>query len=466
MKLLLRTALLASLALPLIPTPSRADDFGTSAASRPKRVGLVVQNDKKSSGYRSAVESKLGTSGGEVVAPSGEFSAAPTDAELSSLATSNDLDAIVFVSAATNRKGVVLTVLVYDARDGTRLDEVTLEGKNPKAIEKSLESEERIVSAVGRAQGRPEPEPEPEVPETAPVEAPPPAQTTESGPSAPFPFPVFSVSAGVKLYSRSFAYTDTLAQLYGPGYEPLVTYTLPLGPMPMLGGRYLPWANDPDSFLRHFGIAGGGELGVGTDVVYQNELFTQSHLRLSGGLVGAFNLGRFGILGEVRYGSHEFSIRAPTGSANANVFPSVRYQNLEFALGVEYFGDALLFGARAAHLQVLDTGALGSAEWFPGARGRGLEASGFVGHRLGDSFAVKLGVDARVYGLDFNPVRDDAPNERVAGGATDRYVSAWLALEFVIPNDGVASASVGSATTATTGDESSEPKASSFDSFD
>src|SRR5690606_20590301 len=128
------------------------------------------------------------------------------------------------------------------------------------------------------------------------------------------------------------------------------------------------------------------------------------------------------------YGNHSFALKGAS-----DLFPSVSYTFLELGGDVEFQVGKLLLGAQAGYLLVLGVGDIGSEEWFPNAKAKGVHFGGHVGFAASKAVHLLAGVDARAYGLNFNPVEADRPPERVAGGATDRYMSAWVGVRFRIP---------------------------------
>jgi hypothetical protein len=74
--------------------------------------------------------------------------------------------------------------------------------------------------------------------------------------------------------------------------------------------------------------------------------------------------------------------------------------------------------------------------WFPGATGSGLDFGAFLSYEILKFMDVAAGVDYIRYGFDFNNIPDDAgtsgnlTSTKIAGGATDTFLSGWAGLVF------------------------------------
>lgn len=271
------------------------------------------------------------------------------------------------------------------------------------------------------------------------------------------------VTPGMRIYSRAFRYTGTLEQVEPGGFAPLVDYNLDAAPMPFINLHWYPLAHMMGGFPAHIGITGGFETGIATKVNYaganaagetEERSLNQSHTLWYGGLRGRIPVSvlTFGV--GANYGNHSFSLK---DSSNARpVFPNVSYGFVELGGDVEAQFGSMLVGAQASYLYLMSAGDLVSKDWFATAKGKGVHFSAHVGWAASRAIHLLAGIDARAYGFDFNPVPLSAPADRVAGGATDRYLSFWLGLRFRIPEKrGAAS-----------GGESEKSGGDDFDSFD
>lgn len=300
------------------------------------------------------------------------------------------------------------------------------------------------------------------------------AETEEKVPEAsdsgrPSPF---DARLGLRLYSRSFRYTDTLQEVdpqnvYG---EPS-SYNVAYAPMYVGHGDWFPAAHFVGGWPAHIGITGGYELGFGTAVVYQNRTIPQSHWLWFVGPKIRIPLDTHAVELFSTYGSHNFQIsgddlrRTPDGLVKDRpAYPDVFYQFIDVGLDARLRFDRLRVGAHAQYRIVLDAGQIATKAWYPNASASGVTFGGEVGWKLTEMFDILLGIDSLQYGLNFNPVPVDAPKNRVAGGATDRYISVWGGLQFVLPGDEP------SAAAAPSGEKAPEKKpeggGESFETFD
>jgi hypothetical protein len=276
----------------------------------------------------------------------------------------------------------------------------------------------------------------------------------------PRPSP-FELSLGLKMYSRAFRYTDTLAQLDpDAGYPSLITYNLDAAPLPALEGSYFPFTGSKSKVLQGIGLTGSFEIGIGTGVNLGALRFDQTHYRLFLGLRGRYNVGPITLNPLLGFGAHEFSLSDSNGIQAP--FPNLSYSLLEMGLGAEWRADPFVLRGQGRLLLPLGLGGIKDATWFPEASGIGAHFGGQLGFILSERFTLFTTVDVRTYGLDFNPIAPGSPVQRIAGGAVDRYISVGLAIEYRIPEKASASASI--STEGSSG--SSSDDFDDFDSFD
>lgn len=243
---------------------------------------------------------------------------------------------------------------------------------------------------------------------------------------------MLETAVGMRMYSRSFQYTDTLAQLYPTnGFEELPSYSLPIAPMAYVDASFFPLAKSKSVVLSNIGLVGAFEFGFGTDINYAGTTLSQTHYRYDLGLKGRIPLGKFSIQPVLAYGGHNFSIGSPP--AQPSPFPSVNYSLIEMGSDISWRLHPITIRAYGRFLLPLSLGDVASSTWFPSAKGLGTHFGGQVGFALNPSFDLLINVDARIYGLNFNPIPVTNPPDRVAGGATDQYISASLGLGFHFP---------------------------------
>jgi hypothetical protein len=256
--------------------------------------------------------------------------------------------------------------------------------------------------------------------------------STEEMADEALPPRLLEAALGMRLYSRSFRYTDTLAQALPAGkFQDLPAYALAAAPMPYIELGVFPLVKSSSVFLQNIGVVGGFEMGIATDVNYAGTKLDQTHLRYHVGLKYRIPVGRVSIQPVVEYGGHQFSITAPSGVPAP--FPSVNYSMLEVGSDLVWLADPITIRAYGRFLLPFALGDVASSNWFPSASALGTNWGGQVGFAVTPMIDVLVNVDARVYGLDFNQIEDTTSADKVAGGATDQYVSASLGIGFHFP---------------------------------
>lgn len=275
-----------------------------------------------------------------------------------------------------------------------------------------------------------------------------------SAPSEPGLRPV-EVMVGLRGYSRAFEYTDPQSNKDYLNTQ-LNTYELPLAPAIILSGRFYPAALFSNGWLSHVGLTGRYELTVATGTTYSEKTDTGQtvttaldtsaaawHLGLRGRLtLGPHELGMF-----AEYGTQSFILKGdeePVPLKPYALVPDVTYTFIRTGIDLRlYFGKVLLGGHVAPRfltsLHEIDLAGI----WFPGATGSGLDFGVMGGYRLLPFLSVVGGVDVLRYGFDFNGIPDCpsmpwAQRCPVAGGATDTYLSGYIAAMFHL--DGSAAA--------------------------
>lgn len=383
-------------------------------------------------------------------------------------AVGRELGADVVLVGKTKLAGKwTATIAVHDGRTGAVVEEVEVKGASFEAFEAELREAAELRGSIAKAVGwpRPEPEPEPEPVAVEPEEAPPPAPVEESKGR---PSPLFG-HVGFGIQARSFRYTGTLPQ------TTLESYTQEVAPAPQVEVLWFPAAHFTDAWPAHLGISGGFSTVLAVSPTArvtspdgaqtQDVQLSQSQLRWYAGLEGRIPLDPVRILVDARFGQQSFSLDGDDVTlgndgaltpGGAPRLPDVNYQTIAVGADVEWRPERLILGAYGRYLVTLSSGDVSSAAWFPETSVVGVEVGGRVGWQLSRVFDVLVGIDSQLYGLDFNPVPPTTPPERVAGGATDRYLTVWLGLGFRIPEDRPAQAA----------SDSSAPAATDFDSFD
>jgi hypothetical protein len=248
--------------------------------------------------------------------------------------------------------------------------------------------------------------------------------------------------AGLRGYNRAFDYTS-VRRYTDTNDTRLHPYRLPLAPMILAGLRFYPAALFSDGLLSHVGLTGRYELGIATGTAYTESGVTTALDTASAtwqaGLRGRLPIGDHELGMFAEYGSHAFVLRGDENYAPPKPYalvPDTTYTYLRTGMDLRlYFGKVLL-GAHFAprFLQSLKEVDLKNV-WFPGATGSGLDFGLMGGYRLLPFLSVVGGAEVLRYGFDFNGRPDCTTNPApprcpVAGGATDTYISGWLAAMF------------------------------------
>jgi hypothetical protein len=299
--------------------------------------------------------------------------------------------------------------------------------------------------------------------------------TAEDAEGRPSPL---ELRAGMRLYSRSFRYTDTLDELYPTrGYPDLVTYNVAAAPMAFGHGTWYPAAHFTGGWPAHIGITGGYEQGFATHVQYGDTELDQNHSMWWVGPKVRVPIQQHDVGIFATYGIHNFEVigddvitTPETGTGTVDeAFPDVRYEFFDFGLDAHFRFDQLRIGAHAAYRLVVNPGPILSSEWFRNVTTQAVTFGGEVGWQVAGPLEILVGLDALQYGMDFNPVSTTRPDgtptpaNRVAGGATDRYLSVWAALAYVLPGQEATTAATPAGEDTPAG---KEPAPSEFDSFD
>lgn len=480
--LLLSLSLVSVFSFSEVPSAHAQTSGSSSSAKKKVLVGSLVGSKTQSA--RDWIVKGLQEDGRyEVVGSESSLSSKKTDSSsIASAAKEHKADAVILGKSVIKKAAWEAELSIYDGKDGKLIETVTISGKTfgkyGNALVAGDELDEPLAKAGGPAAEAPvavapaaakeEPKAEAPKPEAAQpteqAEKPAEEEQAASGAAGGRPSPL-EIRAGARLYGRAFRYSDSLFQLApDQGFQELITYNLSAAPMPFGQLTWYPAAHFQDGWLAHLGIRGGYERGVATQVAYQGALLDQDHSLWYAGLRGRIpvlpNL-EFGVIGT--FTNHTFTIYGDEDSAGVPAFPDVDYKMVEAGADVEWRIDKLILGAYGKYLILFDSGPIQSAEWFPSAHGSGIDFGGNVGWELTPMFDILVGGDVRAYGLDFNPIANDAPPERIAGGATDVYLSMWAGLGFRLPGD-QPQATAAPASGKSTGEAA--PKGDDFDSFD
>jgi len=384
-----------------------------------------------------------------------DFKAKDNEAGYAKMAADLGADAVIVGKVERQR-----VVLVVRGSDGAVVKEIVLKGARGARMKTTVQ--EAVPPAVATALGpvaEPEPEPEPEPAEEEPspeagsedTGEEEPTEDSESEPSeddpdaAPTP-PGLIVTAGPRFINRALKFNDALTQVSNPAYA-MRDYELGLGPAVAVRAQLYPGALfGAEGFGANVGLVGAFEQGIPINSTYAGSLpgvprelknsmqewYVGPRIRFpgDGNVLGV----------ALTYGQHKFVLE---GDEAVPIVPDVKYTYLRLSTDAEFSFGAVFVGAELGVRLVLDSGDLETDLWFPNASGKGIDLGVHLGYQLLDSIALVGGVNAARYGFDFNPIKTTAT--RVAGGATDQFLSGFVGIRLALGGSGGASASDDSA---------------------
>jgi hypothetical protein len=226
--------------------------------------------------------------------------------------------------------------------------------------------------------------------------------------------PDLDIALGAAVLHRNFTYNDDLyQQLQGYSLSAAAQPALEVSWMPLFGGR--------------LGVTGhvAASIGLQSQASDGTSYPTQA-LVWGAGLRWRFFLGEQSELGiGVRYEHQGFKISGTASNPKPDV-PDVNYSAVAGGLDLRLslFGP-VSFLAGGGYRYLLSVGEIGSAAWFPRQSSQGVDAMVGFGVALGRAFEIRIQGQLQRYGFSFNPEPGDP---RVAGGATDTYLSGGLSL--------------------------------------
>lgn len=405
------------------------------------KVAVVRFEGPKDRTLQLRVASALEADGVEVATP--ERSAGDDPAALRDVARAAGADAVITGRTVVKKKRWTTTLEVRRGSDGELLGEATLEGPWLPALLEVIDhsAAEKLAAGLSAAATNGEAEVTPLVLEETPVPRRRAAEAdegarTQADPGGGARQPALAIRAGVRLFRRTFDYSQDV-------FGTLRPYASSLSPAPGASLEWYPGAHAGDGPLADIGVVGSFERGIGTVSRFENapgRTYTTTMQSLDAGLRYRFHLGdhELGVSG--RYAAQSFEIEGDTDPAavsalgarvQRDLLPDVRYSAVRPGLDVRLsFGDVLL-GATAGYRFVLDAGDLGSPSWFSSLEVMAGDAGIFGGYALGDGVALIAGAEITRYGLDMRSRPADLRQGRaVAGGAVDQFASGWLALEW------------------------------------
>ena len=153
--------------------------------------------------------------------------------------------------------------------------------------------------------------------------------------------------------------------------------------------------------------------------------------------VGRSELGIFGL-----YGSDSFVLVGDEGTTGTKrrpdpLVPDVNYNYLRFGMDARLRAGKFTVGSHFAPRFLTSMHNVDQEYWwFPGATGSGVDFGAFLSFEILKFMDIAGGVDYIRYGFDFNNIPDDAgmpgnvTSQKIAGGATDTFLSGWAGLVF------------------------------------
>lgn len=452
-----------------------------SQANARKNIAVGHIDGPHSSKIRLSLMQSLHNSSSFTVTDAEDLKTSASKAAIAKMAASLSVDAVVLGKISTSMN---LTLSVYRA-DGRLVDQIKVKGGSAAKLQGAVDEEfdsmiapplahasgARLSGRSSAASGGPveEAEEEPNAKEAPKAEPPPeekpePAAAEEKAepeaegkdeaasgsatdslesakPAAKQGRTPFEFSAGLRLYSRHWGYTD-LRGVRDPTFpRTLGRYRLAAAPALFANGVLYPGSFvSSNPVASNIGLMGGAELGIATSTDYQrirpdgsmlvNKLKTQ-YQAWDIGLRGRIPIGPAEFALFVEYGSQSFVLRGDEGGNGLGpVVPDVQYRYVRPGVEARVHAGKLSVEGHIAPRFLLSLHNVDlDGVWFPGAKGHGFDFGLSVGYGLTSFLDVIAGAEFVGYGFDFNamPV-DPARAPILAGGATDYYESLFLAL--------------------------------------
>ncbi len=441
------------------------------AHAQKKSIAVGLIEGPQGASTRKAVLAKLKKSGTYEVTDAEDLRPGADKSAYSAMAQALQVDAIV-VGKVSRSLDLTLSVI---GPDGNLIEDVKIKGGSGPELSEAIDNQLEIglagplggakaAGAAGAAKtgkkAAAEEEPEDEEEEEAPAggkgdeedEEPKKGEETEAAPSEdrkPGMRPL-EFLAGLRLYNRSFQYRD-------PAYGRVYPYELAIAPAIIASARVYPFAFGRDDALANVGIMGKLEIGIATSTNYKepqpagpdgvapppityplNTGTSEWQVGLRGRMpVGRSELGVFGL-----YGSHSFVLVGDEGTQGANrrpdpLVPDVNYNYLRFGMDARLRAGKFTVGSHFAPRFLTSMHNVDQDYWwFPGATGSGIDFGAFVAFEVLKFMDIAAGADYIRYGFDFNNIPDDAglatnpTSQKIAGGATDTFLSGWAGVIF------------------------------------
>jgi len=260
-----------------------------------------------------------------------------------------------------------------------------------------------------------------------PVKADKPAAEPEDSEGSGLPALQFGV--GGKALFRTLSWTDDGGTL--------APYSLSPGPEVGVWLEAYPAAFATTGFAANIGIFGSFNYGIGAKSKTAGATATELTTKYQDFLVGLkvrIPLGMFNPYVSGAYGGQTFKLDPVAADR-----PNFNYSFIRPGAGVRIQATPMVdieVGAGFLIVNGLGTqpGELKSAMFFPRATASGIDAGLSIGVRFSNLIGVRVGGDFRQYGMTSGfQAGDTTPR---AGGATDRYITAWGGVEILLDGAG------------------------------
>lgn len=199
-------------------------------------------------------------------------------------------------------------------------------------------------------------------------------------------------------------------------------YTLGFGPGVQMKFEYFPGAHFTSGVGAQFGIDFEWERLFDFDSTRDDGLnFPTEAQQFLIGLRWRYPTGRWEPTIIADYGVQKFEFGV-TETGIASGIPGVKYEFVRVGAGFRVGlgkDESFIVVVNGAFRYLLDAGGIESVQWFPQAKGNGMDALVMFGYALPKGFEVRFSIDYRRYWFDLNPIPPDPPY--VAGGALDQY---------------------------------------------
>jgi hypothetical protein len=242
--------------------------------------------------------------------------------------------------------------------------------------------------------------------------------------------PVYDVSVGPSMLSRTFRYNQDVSD---PGLRP---YDLFPGPAVVLNAVGFPLVGVTDGFVQGLGFELHLEQAfLVSSTLPTGEKFGTSIHEYSGGVryrvpFGAGN----DFYGSVTGGEHAFTFKSTATGMRANLdIPDTIYRFVRLGVGLHLELPAnLTFWVAAGYRQILNGGGQFKDVFFPYSSVAGIDASAYVGYRLTANMEARLVFDWRRYfsSMNCNTTNMNCEDRFTAGGAVDQYLSGSALIAF------------------------------------